>query len=246
LTEDDDPLDQCAGHGTHVAGIIAADARNANASQPFVGVAPGVTIFAYRIFGCTGTTTNDIIIDAITRAFFDDVDIVSMSLGAPNGWSEDPGAVVANRLAEKGVFASIAAGNDGAAGLLDSSSPATGPDILSVASVDNSALVAWNALTSLNQSVVLSRKSCLLTCQGYFLTNPFPAGGPYKLYITAKTDADLAADACQPLPPDTPDLSQFLVLTRRGKCFFTDKIKHLEAAGAKVILYFHVRSLTDR
>ena len=108
----------------------------------------------YRVFGCNGSTSDDLVIDAMTRAFFDGVDIISMSLGGINGWTEVPVSVIANRVAEKGVFMSIAAGNSGEVGLFASSSPSTGPNILSVASVDNIALVAWNALTSRDQSFV--------------------------------------------------------------------------------------------
>lgn len=44
---DNDPLD-CAGHGSHVAGIIAGTDPN----SPLLGVAPEATLGAYRIFGC--------------------------------------------------------------------------------------------------------------------------------------------------------------------------------------------------
>lgn len=44
---DNDPMD-CAGHGTHVAGIIAAY----DPDSPLRGVAPNVTIGSYRVFGC--------------------------------------------------------------------------------------------------------------------------------------------------------------------------------------------------
>ena len=148
------PFDGCNGHGTHVSGIIAADARNVNASQPFVGVAPGVTIFMYRIFGCQGSTSNDVIIDAMARAFADGVQIISMSLGGLNGWDEGPGAIIASRLADRGVFMSIAAGNDGSDGLFAASSPAAGPDAVAVASVDAGSLVGWQGFTAQNETFV--------------------------------------------------------------------------------------------
>ena len=73
--------------------------------------------------------------------------------------------------------------------------------------------------------------------QDYFSANPFPSGGPYSIYITATTEANLTADACEPLPPNTPDLSKFVVLTKRESCPINSKIKNLEKAGAKLILY---------
>lgn len=148
------PFDNCAGHGTHVAGIIAADARNANASQPFIGVAPGATLYMYRIFGCTGGTSTELIIDAMSRAFVDGAQILSLSLGGTDGWSEEPANVVGERIASRGTFLSIAAGNDGAAGAFDASSPASGLGSTAVASVDNAAFVSWNALTSNGSKIV--------------------------------------------------------------------------------------------
>jgi subtilisin family serine protease len=154
ITGGPDPLDQCAGHGTHVSGTILADARNANASQPFIGVAPGATIFMYRIFGCNGSVSSDVIIASMALAFADGVDIISMSLGGVNGWSENAETVVANRLADRGVFMSIAAGNDGANGLFEASAPATATDVMAIASVDDIALVAWNSLTEQGKTIV--------------------------------------------------------------------------------------------
>ena len=66
--------------------------------------------------------------------------------------------------------------------------------------------------------------------------NPISPSGALPIYITAKTPADLAADGCDPLPADTPDLSPFVVLTRRGSCLLSDKVANLENAGAKIIL----------
>lgn len=63
-TPDADPLDNCSGdsHGTHVAGIIAGDARGMPAGfvppVEWTGAAPGATIGAYRIFGCGANGTS--------------------------------------------------------------------------------------------------------------------------------------------------------------------------------------------
>src|SRR5437016_1189827 len=54
VAPDNDPKD-CAGHGTHVAGIVGAHAASAGG---VTGVAPGVTFGAYRVFGCSGSTSD--------------------------------------------------------------------------------------------------------------------------------------------------------------------------------------------
>ncbi len=60
-------------HGTHVAGIIAANGR-------IKGVAPGVGIRAYRVFD-TGGAAQSWIAAAIVAAANDGVDVINMSLG---------------------------------------------------------------------------------------------------------------------------------------------------------------------
>jgi subtilisin family serine protease len=49
---DPDPFD-CGGHGTHVAGIVAAQTNN---PYGIIGAATGVTLGAYRVFGCDGSS----------------------------------------------------------------------------------------------------------------------------------------------------------------------------------------------
>ncbi|KAL3959424.1 hypothetical protein ACCO45_006301 [Purpureocillium lilacinum] len=46
------------------------------------------------------------------------------------------------------------------------------------------------------------------------------------------------ADGCDPLPDTTPDLSGYVVLIRRGTCYFSDKASHAAAKGAKYVLFY--------
>jgi subtilisin family serine protease len=46
----------CAGHGTHVAGIVGASGKN---EFNVTGVAPLATLYAYKVFGCEGGTSDD-------------------------------------------------------------------------------------------------------------------------------------------------------------------------------------------
>ena len=51
---DEDPYDNCHGHGTHVAGIIASNLNE----MGFYGVAPAVELGMYRVLGCADQTTD--------------------------------------------------------------------------------------------------------------------------------------------------------------------------------------------
>ncbi|VUC21572.1 unnamed protein product [Clonostachys rosea] len=104
---DDDPQD-CNGHGTHVAGIIASG------SDVVPGVAPSAQLRAYKVFGCGGSTYEDVIIAAFLKAHEDGADIVSASLGSDRGFPDGPLAVVASAIQAANTFVSIAAGNSGA------------------------------------------------------------------------------------------------------------------------------------
>ncbi|MGE6551626.1 S8 family serine peptidase [Bacillus mycoides] len=73
-TGDINYLDDKRGHGTHTAGLIAANGL-------MKGVAPGVGVRAYRVFG--GKSAEPIwIAKAIIEAAKDDVDVINLSLGS--------------------------------------------------------------------------------------------------------------------------------------------------------------------
>ena len=67
-------------HGTHVAGIIAADDNG----KGVVGVAPDAQIRGYSVFAANGSCKTDWILRAIKDAVADGNHIINMSLGSPN------------------------------------------------------------------------------------------------------------------------------------------------------------------
>lgn len=77
-----------------------------------------------------------VIIEALIRAYNDGMDILTLSLGGVNGWSESSTSVVASRIAAQGRVVTVAAGNDGPYGSWYTSSPGDGLNVISVASVD--------------------------------------------------------------------------------------------------------------
>lgn len=107
-------------HGTHVAGIAAA---NAGVVADVVGVAPQAQILAMKVFsssGSNGATWADILAaadDAVALG----ADVINMSLGSTCGFSTPEGekgvTEVLNNIAESGVMLSISAGNEYSAAL---------------------------------------------------------------------------------------------------------------------------------
>ena len=69
------------GHGTHVAGTIAAD--GGNDSLGILGVAPQAKIMAYKVCSDSGSCWSDDIAAAIDYAGSHGAEIVSMSFGGP-------------------------------------------------------------------------------------------------------------------------------------------------------------------
>ncbi|KAJ3213181.1 hypothetical protein HDU67_003196 [Dinochytrium kinnereticum] len=142
---DADPLDNCSedSHGTHVAGIVGADARNIrNATWatevPFTGVAPEAILGAYRVFNCLGGGTgSDIITEAIYRAAADGADIINLSLGGGPVYNDYSTAVAASRVSQAGHLVIAANGNSGSMGMYVGGAPAVASEALAVASFDN-------------------------------------------------------------------------------------------------------------
>jgi minor extracellular serine protease Vpr len=215
-----DPFpDDCAGHGTHVAGIIGANGG-------ITGVAPGVTFLAYRVFGCVGTTTSEVMIDAMEQARRDGAEVVNMSIGSAFTWPQYPTATAADRLVKHGVVVVASAGNNGADGLYAASAPSVGKNVIAVASFDNTHanLVAFS----------ISPDDTKIGYIDAFAAPVTPQSGSFPMARTGTTTT--ANDACNPLAPGS--LSGRVVLIRRGACSFYQKASNAQSAGAAgVVLY---------
>jgi subtilisin family serine protease len=99
----------CNGHGTHVAGTIAAKDN----SSDVVGVAPGVRLTGVKVLGCSGSgSTSGVIagVDWVTKNARKPA-VANMSLGGSPSQALDDAV---KRSAASGVVYTVAAGNDGA------------------------------------------------------------------------------------------------------------------------------------
>ncbi|MHB9143944.1 MAG: S8 family serine peptidase [Symbiobacteriia bacterium] len=96
-------------HGTHVAGIIAANGDGVNTPK---GVAPDALIYGYRVLGPEGGSSANVIA-GIDKAVADGVDVMNLSLGAPVNDADDPTSIALNNAMLANVVVAVAAGNDG-------------------------------------------------------------------------------------------------------------------------------------
>ncbi|HTI71041.1 MAG TPA: S8 family serine peptidase [Candidatus Limnocylindria bacterium] len=100
--------DSGEGHGTHVAGIIAARGTPPTGIR---GLAPGVTLRSYRVFGKGAEgASNFAIAKAIDRAVSDGCDLINMSLGG--GPSDEATHSAMTHARASGVLIFAANGND--------------------------------------------------------------------------------------------------------------------------------------
>ncbi|KAF5518304.1 Minor extracellular protease vpr [Colletotrichum aenigma] len=225
---DDDPLDSL-GHGTHVAGIIAGK------SEFYAGVAPEAEILAFKVFGAFEGTDEDTLIDATIMAYESGADIITASIGRAAGFSDGPWATVASRIVEQGVVVTIAAGNDGDEGPFYASSGSSGKEVLAVASVDTSRVPAkpWHATFSL-EGVSNTTQLAYIPPVNRPLWNV--AGLPI---VPLSFDTKASAEACNTLPDTMPDLSNVIVLVRRGGCTQYVKQTNVEKFGAQYMLIYN-------
>lgn len=153
VDDDDDPNDETngvrgIGHGTHVAGIIAAQLGSAGTSWPnmsrggMVGVAPGVELLIARVLNVHETASISDVLSGLEWCRSQGANIASLSLGA----SMDMGRTARDAFQaarDGGMLIVAAAGNDSDVGHeAPLSYPAAYPSVLAVGAVDTSEQVA--------------------------------------------------------------------------------------------------------
>lgn len=231
----DDPIDVCFGHGTHVAGIIAAQPND----MGFLGVAPDVELGAYRAIDCMGMSGNDILIAAFNMAYEDGSDIITASLGIDGGWPDDAWSLSAQRIIEAGVPVLVASGNSGETGLFNPSNPSSGRGVASVASVDTR---EYPFLLLAGTSEVDGEESGEF---GWIAGFPAIDNVSMPLYHLGGQSGSngTTIDGCSTIPDSVPDLGDFVALIEVKPCSAYRQIENIVAKGGKNILFF---SATDQ
>ena len=121
------------------------------------GSAPGATIYALKVYGCTGTSS--LVMAALDWALdpngdgdtTDHLDIVNLSLGSDYAAEDDPQNAMIDKLASQGVLSVVAAGNAGDLTLVGGS-PGSATSALTVADSVGDLVSPDSASDTLNSS----------------------------------------------------------------------------------------------
>lgn len=177
IDNDNDPSDQ-HGHGTNVAGVVAATINNA---EGITGLAPGVAILPIRVMNARGFGPDQAIAEGIRYAADRGSQVINLSLGATLSIGAEEEAVIVSdaiRYAQsQGALVVVAAGND----FIDLPNAIVGdnPDVLVVAATDDRDLKA--PFSNFGEQISIA-------APGIYILSTMPT---YEVYLTS--------DA---LPPD--------------------------------------------
>lgn len=197
-------------HGTHVAGIIAANGKRQ-------GVAPEARIVAYRALGPGGNGTTEQVISAIEQAIKDRVDVLNLSLGSIVNGPDLPVSIALNQAVKKGIVAVTSNGN-------------TGPKRWTVGSPGTASnAISVGASTPPLKVPVISygKKEKDMVLQPMIGSEKWSIEKTYELM-----DGGLGEKK------DVENAFGKIALIERGALTFTEKVKNAEEKGAQgVIIY---------
>jgi uncharacterized protein (TIGR03437 family) len=256
------------GHGSAVA-AAAAGSQTSGVAVAFSGMAPKAYLGSYKIFGSDyvsdGFTTESVMIQALSDAVSDGMNIVDMSSTSPavSGWQDDvqcgnpagvrcdPLAYAFEKAAEAGLVITVAAGNDGSDAFYiegiypdfnSISSPGTAPSVITVGATINSHV--------LNPSVTVNAAGAPAGLTGisaamsdsYFLPSGVGANAAPLVDVTKLGDTGYA---CSSLPANSL-IDKYALIQDGGTCSgnYDLKATNASAAGAVGVVFYMATSST--
>lgn len=206
VNDDGDPMDD-QGHGTHVAGIAAANGGGLK------GVAPDAKLMALKVLGAGGSGQTSWVIAGIERALDPDknpstndaVHVINLSLGG-SGDPDDPQSQAVDNATRSGVVCVVAAGNSGP-GYETIGSPAGARKALTVGATDK--LDALASFSSRGPSTNIFRIKPDVVAPGVNINSAKLGGGDVRLSGTSMATPLVAGAAALLLernPSWTPEV----------------------------------------
>ncbi|KAJ1984718.1 hypothetical protein H4R34_000480 [Dimargaris verticillata] len=220
---DDDPLDTCNAHGTAVAGIIAGN------DGEFRGVAPEATLGIYRVMSCKNVLYDRYIMDALTKAVEDDMEVINLSVGNSQAFFWSVLSQFANNIGKQKKVVMAAVGNTGNQYMFTMYSPAVAVNTFAVGSYE---LPYYYALPL----------TCHLSSGNFTIPRSATQNGAPELRLPAidlilGTDSNNQTTGCAPF---AQDLTGKVVLLVRGACEVQTKAANAEDAGAVAAIVYDI------
>jgi len=190
-----DKCDDKNGHGTHVAGVIAAD--GGLDGKGIYGVAPKANLFAYKVCGTNGSCWSDDIAFAIRTATDSGANIINISLGGDLESSLISDAI--SYAVDKNVLVVAAAGNDGP----DAESidyPGANPNVIAVGAFDVAFGIAdWSSrgVNLTTTPYVVEEKDIEFAAPGVIIESTWNSGGYVILSGTSMATPHVAGLAAK-------------------------------------------------
>ncbi|MGH9878386.1 MAG: S8 family serine peptidase, partial [Nitrososphaerales archaeon] len=216
------------GHGTLVAGIIAADGEAK-------GVAPKAQLYAYRVASEGSYVSTHDMIRALDRAADDQIDVVNISLGLDYVTEEIDRAV--ENLVAKGVVVVAAAGNNGELGK-GIGSPASAQNAITVGASLNNITSSLAATLSIDKARTRYEVVPMMDSE---ITGENPLGGRL-----------IFANFARQQDVENLDLNGAIVLAERGGpsieidgkeqteiVYFSDKEYNVARKGAAALIVYN-------
>lgn len=197
-----DPMDY-EGHGTHVAGIVAANGT-------LRGVAPDAKLYAFKVLDNNGNGMDSAIIAGLERAVDpdgdpltdDQVDVINMSLGGWGG-ADSPVSEAANAAMNAGIIVVVAAGNEGS-GYSTIGSPGNAAQVITVGATDDEDVIA--PFSSRGPVLEVNYVKPELVAPGVDINSAAPGGG-YAVHSGTSMAAPHVAGGAALLKQLHPDLT---------------------------------------
>ncbi|WP_181346769.1 S8 family serine peptidase [Thalassobacillus sp. CUG 92003] len=211
---DDDPMETidegATIHGTHVAGIIAADGK-------MKGIAPDAELYGYRALGPHGMGTSVQVIAAIEEAVKDGMDVINLSLGNDVNGPDWPTSMAVSKATKLGVTVVVAAGNAGPE-TWSVGSPATAPEVIAVGA-SNPPLQKPYLYHAFHRKKIAME--------------PLVGSVPWEL------DKRYPIKSAPQAKGVIPEAKGHILLMERGGTPFTEKAEQAEEAGAEALIIYN-------
>lgn len=243
VNNDDDPMDD-HGHGTHVAGTIAA----ADNEIGVIGVAPMVDLYGLKVLNSEGSGVVSFLVKAIDWAIENEMHVINLSLGFEKKSPLLESAFA--KAAAHGLISVAASGNSFDENpVLGVSYPAAFGSVLSVGAIDSMRKVATFSQRGSELKVV---------APGVSVRSAVPLGSS-SFGIIEGVDVQISGSAMSGSPKPDSTLGELvfanlgkapsdfqgvrgrIALIERGEITFAEKVTRAREAGAKaVVIYNHL------